>query len=98
MGQFTFLAGEVVLAISALVLLLVGAFSGAKSTSIVRYASIAAILIFGFSGVFLNGQGSAFDGAFISDKFSHYVKAMIGVAAASAVVCGSRHGCYGFCW
>ena len=85
MGQFTFLAGEVVLAISALVLLLVGAFGGTKSTSFIRYASIAAILVFGFSGVILNAQGSAFDDAFVSDKFSHYVKAMIGVAAASAL-------------
>lgn len=85
MGQFTFLAGEAVLAISALVLLLVGAFGGDKSTSFIRYASIAALLVFGFSGVFLNGQGSSFDGAFLSDKFSHYVKAMIGVAAASAL-------------
>jgi len=85
MGQFTFLAGEIVLAISALVLLLVGAFGGSKSTSIIRYASIAALLIFGFSGVILNAQGPAFDGAFISDKFSHYVKAVIAVAAASAL-------------
>ena len=85
MGQFTFLAGEVVLAVSALVLLLVGAFGGSKSTSLIRYASIAALLIFGFSGVIINGQGSAFDGAFLSDKFSHYVKAMIGIAAASAL-------------
>ncbi|PHR90947.1 MAG: NADH-quinone oxidoreductase subunit N, partial [Robiginitomaculum sp.] len=85
MGQFSYLAGEVVLAISALVLLLVGSFGGARSTSFIRYASIAALLVFAFSGYIFNGQGTAFDGAFVSDDFGRYVKTLLGLSAAAAL-------------
>ena len=85
MGQFSYLAREAVLAISALVLLLVGAFGGKNSMSIVRYASIFALVIFAFAGFIMNQDGSAFDGAFIADDFSHYVKALIGLSAAAAL-------------
>lgn len=85
MGQFSYLAGEVVLAISALVLLMVGSFSGTRSASLVRYGAIAALLVFAFAGYIFNGQGSAFDGAFISDDFGRYVKTLIGLAAAATL-------------
>ncbi len=81
-GQLSFLAGELVLALSVGELLLIGIFVSKYGASIVRYASIAVLLIFAFSGFILNGTGSAFNGAFISDDFSHYVKALIGVTAA----------------
>ena len=85
MGQFSYLAGEAVLAISALVLLMVGVFGGSKSVSLVRYGSIAALLIFAFTGYVFNDQGTAFDGAFISDNFGHYVKTLLGLSAAAAL-------------
>jgi len=81
-GQLSFLAGELVLALSIGELLLIGIFARKLGPSIVRYASIAVLLIFAFSGFVLNGTGSAFNGAFISDDFSQYVKALIGVTAA----------------
>lgn len=85
MGQLSFLTGEVVLAVSAVLLLLVGAFGGKSGVSIVRYASITALVIFAFAGFIINGQGTAFDGAFISDDFSHYVKVLIGLTAAATL-------------
>jgi len=85
MGQLSLLTGEVVLAVSAVLLLLVGAFGGKSGVSIVRYASITALLIFAFAGFIINGQGTAFDGAFISDDFSHYVKVLIGLTAAATL-------------
>lgn len=85
MGQFSYLAGEVVLVLSALALLLVGAFGGDRSVSFIRYASIAALLIFGVAGLVFNTTGTAFDGAFIADGFAHFVKFMIAAAAASAL-------------
>jgi len=81
-GQLSFLTGELVLALSVGELLLIGVFMKKRGVSIVRYASIAVLLIFAFSGFILNGTGSAFNGAFISDDFSQYVKALIGVTAA----------------
>ena len=85
MGQFSYLIGEAVLAVSALVLLLVGVFGGKRGVSLVRYGSIIALLIFAFAGYVVNAKGAAFDGAFISDNFSHYVKALIGISAAAAL-------------
>ncbi len=89
MGQETMglslLTGEIVLALSAVLLLLVGAFGGGRGVSIVRYASIAALVIFAFAGFIINGQGEAFKGAFITDDFSHYVKALIGLTAAASL-------------
>ncbi len=81
-GQLSFLTGELVLALTVGELLLIGIFAKKRGVSIVRYASIAVLLIFAFSGFILNGTGSAFNGAFVSDDFSHYVKALIGVTAA----------------
>jgi len=80
--QLSFLTGELVLALTVGELLLIGIFVKNRGVSIVRYASIAVLLIFAFSGFIINGTGSAFNGAFISDDFSHYVKALIGVTAA----------------
>ena len=85
MGQYTFLFAEFVLAASALVLLLVGAFGGKRGVSIVRYGAIIALLVFAASGLVISGQGEVFDGAFISDAFSQYVKALIGLASAAAL-------------
>ncbi|PHR61390.1 MAG: NADH-quinone oxidoreductase subunit NuoN [Robiginitomaculum sp.] len=85
MGQFAYLTGEVVIALSALVLLLVGVFSGKNAASIVRIGAIIALLVFAFSGYIFNGQGTAFDGAFISDDFSRYVKTLIGLTAAATL-------------
>lgn len=85
MGQLSLLTGEVVLALSAVLLLLVGAFGGQRGVSIVRYVSIAALVIFAFAGFIVNGQGAAFEGAFITDDFSHYVKALIGLTAAATL-------------
>lgn len=85
MENMTFIFAEIVLAVSGLVLLLVGAFGGARGVSIVRYLAIAAILLFALSGVVISGQGEVFGGAFISDAFSQYVKALIGFTSAAAL-------------
>jgi len=85
MEQLSLLTGEVVLALSAVLLLLVGAFGGTRGVSIVRYVSMAALVIFAFAGFIINGQGVAFEGAFITDDFSHYVKALLGLTAAATL-------------
>ncbi len=85
MGNMTLMGGEIVLALGAVLLLLVGVFGGKNGVSIVRYISITALLVFAFSGFVLNGKGEAFGGAFISDGFSHYVKALVGLTAAASL-------------
>ncbi|MEE9273646.1 MAG: NADH-quinone oxidoreductase subunit NuoN [Robiginitomaculum sp.] len=91
MGQFSYFAGEVVLGLSALALLLVGAFGGKNSVSFVRYGSIIALIIFSFTGFVLNQKGTAFGGAFIADDFSRYVKALIGLSAAAGLWASRRY-------
>ena len=86
MGNMSYLAGEIVLAISAVLLLLVGAFGGKRGVSIVRYMSLAALLIFAFIGFFIKRDGAVFSGAFMSDDFSRYVKALIGLTAAASLL------------
>ncbi len=85
MGNMIYMGGEFVLALSAVLLLLIGAFGGKNGVSIVRYTSITALLVFAFWGFVLNGKGEAFGGAFVSDSFSHYVKALIGLTAAASL-------------
>jgi len=85
MGQYTYLAGEAVLAISALALLLVGTFGKTKSVSFIRYASIAALVVFALSGYITGAEGNAFADSFISDGFSRYAKALVGLSAAAAL-------------
>lgn len=84
-GQLQYLVGEIILAICVGELLLIGAFWGKRGVSIVRYISITALLVFAFAGFIINGQGTAFNGAFVSDDFSHYVKALIGLTAAATL-------------
>ncbi len=84
-SQLSYLVGEIILAISIGELLLIGVFWGKRGVSIVRYVSIAVLLVFAFSGFVLNNHGTAFNGAFVSDSFSHYVKALIGLSAIAAL-------------
>lgn len=66
-------------------LLIVGVFGGNRGPSIVRYASMTALLLFAVSGMIMRHYGTAFGGAFITDSFAHYVKFLIGVASAAAL-------------
>ncbi len=85
MGQLVNLSAELIVTLSALILLLVGAFAKSHGTNVVRYGAIAAMLAFAFIGLVFNGNGSSFDGAFISDGFSRYLKLLIGLSAAAAL-------------
>ena len=81
------LAPELVLAISAMVLLMIGVFRGPRSNSLVTGLAIAAIVISGLWLVWFTGTGSAFDGAFILDPFARLMKvlALIGSGVALAM-------------
>lgn len=78
---------ELLLAFSASQLLIFGVSKSNHRADIVRYIGIAVLLVFAFSG-FLLGRpsGTAFSGALVVDNYSHYVKFIIGLAAAASLV------------
>lgn len=78
---------ELLLAFSASQLLLFGVSKKSNRADIVRYIGIAVLLLFAFSG-FLLGRpnGTAFSGALVIDNYSHYIKFIIGLAAAASLI------------
>lgn len=83
-------APELLLAITASQLLGYGAFAKKDRAGLIRNTAIGILLLFAFSG-FLFGmpEGTAFNGALIIDTYSHYVKMIIGLAAAAALLFSS---------
>ena len=95
MGIFetlTFAIPELILAIGAMVLLLIGVYAGEKSGRVISIASaallVAALLVVAFSTN--AGAQSLFDGAFRVDAFSSFAKIVIFGAAAFAILMSDR--------
>jgi len=81
-------APELTLAIGALVLLVVGAFAGARSAWAVSIASVA--LLIAATAVAVTGPlGQAFNGAYVADPLAVYGKVVIYLASAVAIVLGA---------
>ena len=80
-------APELTLAVGGLVLLMVGAFSGEKSTRLVSGLSV--LLLLAATVLAATGPlGSAFNGAYVADPLAVFGKAVIFLSAAVAVVLG----------
>lgn len=80
-------APESTLAIGGLVLLMVGAFMGQKSTRLVSVLSVA--LLIAATAVTVTGPlGQAFNGAYVADPLAVYGKALIFLSSAVAIVLG----------
>ncbi|MFY0400027.1 NADH-quinone oxidoreductase subunit NuoN [Brevundimonas naejangsanensis] len=80
-------APELTLAVGGLVLLMVGAFSGEKSTRLVSGLSVLLLLVATVLAA-VGPLGSAFNGAYVADPLAVYGKAVIFLSAAVAVVLG----------
>ncbi|MBD9386636.1 NADH-quinone oxidoreductase subunit NuoN [Agrobacterium sp. AGB01] len=81
---------ELILAVGALALLMVGVFSGDKSTTTVTGLAVALLVIAGLWIVFNPASGVAFGGAFIADAFGNFMKviALIGSIVAMILTIG----------
>ncbi|QBX37962.1 NADH-quinone oxidoreductase subunit NuoN [Brevundimonas sp. S30B] len=80
-------ASEITLAVGALVLLMVGAFSGEKSARLISGASI--LLLIAAAVIAATGPlGAAFNGAFVADPLAVFAKVVIFLSAAVAIVLG----------
>jgi len=80
-------APEAALAIGGLVLLMVGAFAGEKSTRLVSALSV--LLLVGATALAVTGPlGQAFTGAYVADPLAVYGKALIFLSSAVAIILG----------
>ena len=77
---------ELIMAVGAMVLLMIGVFLGEKSAQTVTGLSVALILISGIWLIFVTPYGSAFDGAFLLDPFAGFMKVLVLIGSAGAVV------------
>ncbi|MEG2313642.1 NADH-quinone oxidoreductase subunit NuoN [Brevundimonas sp.] len=80
-------APEVTLAVGGLVLLMIGAFTGEKSTRLVSGLSVLLLLV--ATALTVTGPlGLAFGGTYIADPLSVYGKALIFLSSAVAIILG----------
>lgn len=82
---------ELVLAIGALAMVLIGAMQGEKS---LRLLEMLAVILFGVAGLMVltqTGKLVTFNGAFVVDGFARFMKVLTLIGAAAAVVMSSDY-------
>ncbi|TWF56631.1 NADH-quinone oxidoreductase subunit NuoN [Neorhizobium alkalisoli] len=84
--SLSFVLPEIILALGALALLMVGVFSGEKSSSLVTGLAIALIAVAGLVLIFGTGEGEAFGGAFKLDSFARFMKVVALIGSLTAIV------------
>jgi NADH-quinone oxidoreductase subunit N len=77
---------EAILAVSALVLVLIGAFSGERSTGLVTALSVAVLAIVALILIFSPASGATFSDAFILDPFARLMKVIVLIGSIAAIV------------
>src|SRR3546814_53819 len=75
---------EAILAVGALVLLLIGAFRGDRSLGLLSWLCVG---LYAAAGLALLGpEGVGYDGLYVADGFSTFLKALIFLSAAAATI------------
>lgn len=87
--DFALAGPELLLAAGALLLLLLGAYGGEKKAGLVSGLS-ALLLVVAAVAVIVGRDGSTFDGAFIVDGFGRFLKVLVLIGSALAVVMTRR--------
>ena len=68
---------EIILAVAAMVLLMIGVFSGTRANTTVTGLAVAVLIGVGGWVLFLSGDGQAFGGAFVNDAFARLFKVLV---------------------
>ncbi|MCM5551798.1 NADH-quinone oxidoreductase subunit NuoN [Pleomorphomonas sp. NRK KF1] len=87
--DFALAGPEILLAVGALLLLLLGAYGGEKRAGFVSGLS-ALLLIIAAVAVIVGRDGTTFDGAFVVDGFGRFLKVLVLIGSALAVVMTQR--------
>jgi NADH-quinone oxidoreductase subunit N len=82
---------EIILAVGALALLMVGVFSGERSGNTVTGLAVALLIISGLWLVLATGEGQAYGGAFVSDAFAKFMKVLALIGSITAMVMTVGH-------
>jgi NADH-quinone oxidoreductase subunit N len=77
---------EIILAVGALALLLVGVFAGERSTSLVTTLSIGLLILAGIALMLVPVDGVSFNGAFVIDPFARLLKLLVLIGSGVAIV------------
>jgi len=79
-------APELILALGAMALLMIGVFSGERANTTVTGLAVALLIVAGAWMLLFIGDGEAFGGAFISDSFARFMKLLALVGSAVALI------------
>ena len=88
-SSFLMVMPELILTGAGLILLMVAAYVGDRSTSAVSWFSVFSLLAAGLS-IIQAPQGVAFDGLYRADAFSAFAKALIYISAAVSIIVAPR--------
>ena len=84
--SLTLAAPELILAVGAMVLLMIGVFSGSRANVLVTGLAVAILIAAGAMLVLVPVEGKAFGTAFINDPFSHVMKILTLVGSIVTLV------------
>ena len=85
-ASLSLLTPELILAIGAMALLMIGAYSSERSYGLVNALAVLLIVISGGWLLFATGEGQAFGGAFVSDSFARVMKILTLVGSAATLI------------
>jgi len=81
---------ELIIAIGALVLLMVGAYSREASSGAITGLAVAILIVAGGWMLFVSGEGNAFGSAFVQDPFARFMKLLSLVGSAVTLIMSVR--------
>ncbi|MFE0015312.1 NADH-quinone oxidoreductase subunit NuoN [Mesorhizobium sp. NPDC059054] len=81
---------ELIIAIGALVLLMVGAYSREASSGAITGLAVAILIVAGGWMLFVSGEGNAFGGAFVQDAFARFMKLLSLIGSAVTLIMSVR--------
>ncbi|WP_421723717.1 NADH-quinone oxidoreductase subunit NuoN [Bauldia sp.] len=77
---------EIILAVGAMVMLMIGVFVGERSTPLITGLSVALLAGVGLILIFSPVAGVTFSGAFVLDPFARFMKILVLIGSAFAIV------------
>ena len=83
-------APELIIAIGALVLLMIGAYSREATSGAISGLAVAILIVAGGWMLFVTGDGSAYGGAYVQDAFSRFMKVLSLVGSAVTLIMSVR--------
>ncbi|MCP4318839.1 MAG: NADH-quinone oxidoreductase subunit NuoN [Hyphomicrobiales bacterium] len=82
---------EIFLAVGGMVLLMIGVYSGNKTSSLVTGLAVALLIIAGLWLVLVSGDGVAYGGSFLQDSFARFMKVLTLIGSITAMVMAVGH-------